>query len=68
MTAPLIVTGNPWSVLPIKNMKYAKNLTEVHLADREVDILEQFEDFPNLEVAWVNNNKVRYISSNICVA
>ena len=26
--------GNPWSILPIKNKKYAKDLTEVHLSDR----------------------------------
>jgi len=28
------VYGNPWSVLPIKNNKYAKDLMEVHLSDR----------------------------------
>ena len=28
------VIGNPWSVLPIKNNKYAKDLVEVHLSDR----------------------------------
>lgn len=26
--------GNPWTVLPIKNNKYAKDLVEVHLSDR----------------------------------
>ena len=26
--------GNPWSILPIKNKKYAKDLVEVHLSDR----------------------------------
>jgi len=51
-------TGNPWTILPIKNAKYARDLTEVHLSDREIDFLEQFEDFPNLEVVWLNNNKV----------
>ena len=32
--------GNPWSILPIKNNKYAKDLTEVHLSDRDLDNLE----------------------------
>ena len=50
--------GDPWSVLPVKNAKYARDLIEVHLSDRELDIVQHFEDFPNLEVIWVNNNKV----------
>jgi len=45
-------------VLPVKNAKYARDLIEVHLSDRELDIVQHFEDFPNLEVIWVNNNKV----------
>lgn len=53
-----IKIGNPWSILPIKNQKYARDLTQVHLSDRDLDLLEQFEDFPNLEVIWLNNNKV----------
>ena len=50
--------GDPWSVLPVKNAKYARDLLEVHLSDRDLDLLEHFEDFPNLEVIWINNNKV----------
>ena len=50
--------GDPWSILPVKNAKYARDLVEVHLSDRELDSLEHFEDFPNLEVIWLNNNKV----------
>ena len=53
-----IKIGNPWSILPIKNAKYARDLVEVHLSDRDLDLLEKFEDFPNLEVVWLNNNKV----------
>lgn len=56
-----LVTGNPWTVLPIRNMKYARDLTEVHLSSREIDVLECFEDFPNLEVIWINDNKVTII-------
>ena len=51
--------GNPWHILPIKNSKYARDLIEVHLSDRDLDLIERFEDFPNLEVLWLNNNKVR---------
>lgn len=59
--------GNPWSVLPIKNAKQARDLVEVHLSDRELDMLEKFEDFPNLEVVWLNNNKVKaFISFKPC--
>lgn len=50
--------GNPWTILPIKNAKYARDLNEVHLSDRDINLLEKFEDFPNLEVVWLNNNKV----------
>ena len=50
--------GTPWSVLPIKNNKYAKDLIEVHLADRGLTSLENFDQFPNLEVIWLNNNNV----------
>lgn len=51
-------SGSPWSVLPIKNNKYAKDLIEVHLSDRGLTDLDRFEDFPNLEVIWLNNNNV----------
>ena len=55
-----IKVGNPWSILPIKNNKYARDLTEVYLSDRGLDKLEQFEDFPNLEEIWLNNNQVSF--------
>ena len=51
--------GNPWEIIPIKNKKYAKECTEIHLAGRNIDNLTNFEDFPNLEVLWINNNKVK---------
>ena len=50
--------GNPWSILPIKNNKYARDLTEVHLSDRGLNCLEKFDQFPNLEEIWLNNNKL----------
>ena len=53
-----VKVGNPWSILPIKNNKYAKDLVEVHLSDRTLNALEKFNEFPNLEVIWLNNNSV----------
>ena len=53
-----VKVGNPWSILPIKNNKYAKDLVEVHLSDRGLNALEKFNEFPNLEVVWLNNNSV----------
>ena len=64
--------GNPWSILPIKNKKYAKDLVEVHLSDRSLNSLTNFESFPNLEVIWLNNNAVSQLAhqllyvSNLC--
>ena len=55
--------GNPWSILPIKNKKYAKDLVEVHLSDRSLNSLTNFESFPNLEVIWLNNNAVSQLIS-----
>ena len=42
------VEGNPWDVIPIKNVKQAKNTTEIHLGDRKITKLVKFTDFPNL--------------------
>ena len=53
-----IKVGDPWSILPIKNKKYARDLTEVHFSDRDLDLLEHFEDFPNIETIMLSNNKV----------
>ena len=51
--------GSPWSILPIKNNKYARDLTEVHLSGRNLTGLEHFEQFPNLEEIWLSNNKLQ---------
>lgn len=54
---------NPWSVLPIKNTKYAKSCTELHLSDRGIKKLENFEAFTNVQVLWLNNNKIRKLEN-----
>jgi len=53
--------GDPLEVLPVKNSKNAKNCIEVHLADRELQELINFDKFPNLECLWLNNNKLEKI-------
>ncbi len=35
--------GDPWSVLPIKNAKQARDCVEVHLGDRGCHRLANFE-------------------------
>lgn len=55
-----IKVGNPWLILPIKNNKYARDLTELFLSNRGLNTLEHFEDFPNLEEIWLNNNEVSF--------
>ena len=52
------VISNPWNILPIKNAKSARNCVEIHLSGQEIEKLGNFESFPNLEVLWLNNNKV----------
>lgn len=51
--------GDPWSVLPIKNKLYAKNLVELHFSERFLTSLINFKDFPNLEVVYLNKNKLK---------
>ena len=53
------VLGDPWDILPIKNMKYAKNCEEIHLGNRNLEGVENFQLFPNVEVLWLNNNLVK---------
>lgn len=53
--------GDPFEVIPIKNSKYAKNCTEVHLAEQNLEELTNFDKFPNLECLWLNDNKFEKI-------
>jgi len=54
-----ITEGDPFSVIPIKNAKQAFNCDEIHLGSRKIERLVNFDRFPNLEVLWINDNKVR---------
>ncbi len=52
--------GNPWDSIPIKNRKNARETTEIHMGNLGIQELVEFEKFPNLEVLWLNGNKVFY--------
>ena len=50
--------GDPWSILPIKNALYAKDCTEIDLSNRNLDSLQNFNDFPNIEILFHNRNRL----------
>lgn len=56
---PRIATADPWDTVPVKNYKYAKDTTEVHLGKRNAEVLANFSLFENLEIVWLNNNRLR---------
>ena len=56
-----IVEGDPWTVLPIKTRKFAKDCIEIALSKRKINKLVNFENFENLEALWLNENRVLII-------
>ena len=59
--------GDPFDVIPLKNMKCARETTEVHLGRRGIEILVNFNKLKNLEVLWLNDNnltKIKGLDSN----
>ena len=50
--------ANPFSVIPLKNSKCARETSEIYLGKRGIDVLMNFEFFTNLEVLWLNNNNL----------
>lgn len=44
-TASKIKKADPWDMIPVKNNKYAKDTIEVHLGNREAQILDNFDAF-----------------------
>ena len=55
--------SDPWKAIPIKNRKQAKETTELHLGNQGIEILSQFEYFPNLEVLWLNDNRLQNVQN-----
>ena len=58
LTDDEITYGDPWTVIPIKTRKFAKECTDVVLSKRKIKALKNFEIFENLEALWLNQNKV----------
>ena len=52
------IKGDPWSVLPVKTRKWAKDCIELVLSKRNIKTLINFDNFENLEAVWLNDNKV----------
>ena len=55
------VTGDPWTILPVKTRKYAKECIEIVLSKRHITKLVKFNDFENLEALWLTNNNLTEI-------
>jgi hypothetical protein len=51
--------ADPWDVVPVKNNKYAKDTTELHLGKREAEVLGDFSIFENLQIVWLNDNRLK---------
>jgi hypothetical protein len=47
-TLPKIKKADPWDAVPVKNSKYARDTTEVHLGKRDAEVLLHFAEFENL--------------------
>eukprot|EP00501_MAST-03F_sp_TOSAG23-6_P002147 GSMAST32.ASY1.ANO1.2245.1 assembled CDS len=56
------VVSDPHSELAVNNGKYVKNCVELHMARRGITRLRNFEPFTNLEVLWLNDNRIRKLS------
>ena len=55
------VMGDPWTILPVKTRKYAKECIEIVLSKRHITKLINFKDFENLEALWLTNNNLTAI-------
>ena len=55
------VVGDPWTILPVKTRKYAKECIEIVLSKRHITKLINFNDFENLEALWLTNNSLTEI-------
>lgn len=53
------VLSDPYNELPIKSAKYAALCTELHLANKNITNLVDFNTFINLDTLWLNNNRLQ---------
>jgi hypothetical protein len=57
------VASNPTAELAVNNGKFIKNCTELHMANKGITVLRGFGPFVNLEVLWLNGNRIRKIKN-----
>ena len=55
------VYSDPLAELPVKNRKCVRGCTEIYLANKHISKLANFEDFVNLNIVWLNHNRIRRI-------
>ena len=55
--------AKPYESLAVKNAKHALNCTELHLANKNIGWLQGFDPFLNLQVLWLNDNKLRKLTN-----
>ena len=55
------VVGDAYDVIPIKDRKCARETAEIYMGRRGIQKLIKFQDFPNLEVLWLNDNNLKSV-------
>lgn len=59
-----VVKLDPYLCIPKRNQKYASECTEVYLSNSDGTTLsEGFKQFPNIEVLWINGNRLPRIDN-----
>jgi len=53
-----VVFADPYAELPFRSDKYAGNCVEMHLGDKGLTDLRDFNAFKSMSVLWINNNKL----------
>lgn len=52
---------NSFNEIPYSNWKYVTGIKELFMADRDIDVIGNFDNFVSLEVLWLQNNNVLII-------
>jgi Leucine-rich repeat (LRR) protein len=56
-----VVLSRPTAELAVVSAKYVKECTELHLANKGITELDGFQPFVNLEVLWINGNRLECV-------
>jgi len=57
----MVKISDPYAELAVNNAKYVKACTELYLAKKGIEELGDFDRFVNLEVLWLNDNRLERI-------